>query len=74
MPRHPQPVRPIFQPDVIALVFIGRRTKAARTLGGRPTVEGIVGNKFIPGLLDHYLARVGYESQQTDLPIDPQRR
>jgi hypothetical protein len=38
-----------------------------------PTVEAIVGNKVAPGLLDHYLARTGYESQQTDEPADPDR-
>ena len=41
---------------------------------GWPTVKAIVGTKCIPGLLDHYLARVGYASQQTDLPIDPAQR
>ena len=28
---------------------------------GGSTVQAIVGNKFIPGLLDRYLARVGYD-------------
>jgi hypothetical protein len=40
---------------------------------GMPTVEAIIGNKIAPGLLDHYLARTGYESQQTDEPADPNR-
>lgn len=38
-----------------------------------PTVKTIVGEKFIPGLLDHYLAEVAYAGQQTDVPIDPNR-
>lgn len=38
-----------------------------------PTVEAIVGNKIAPGLLDRYLGRTGYDSQQTDQPEDPNR-
>lgn len=40
---------------------------------GRPTVKAIVGDKFIPGLLDRYLAAKGYASQQTEHPIQPDR-
>jgi hypothetical protein len=38
-----------------------------------PTVEAIIGNKIAPGLLDHYLARTGYDSQQHDGPEDRHR-
>ena len=38
-----------------------------------PTVEAIIGNKITPGLLDHYLARTGYDSQQHDGPENPNR-
>ncbi len=40
---------------------------------GASTVGAIVGNKIAPGLLDHYLARTGYKSQQTGEPEDPSR-
>ena len=33
---------------------------------GMPTVEAIIGDRIIPNLLDHYLARNGYDSQQHD--------
>ena len=36
-------------------------------------MQAIVGDKFIPGLLDHYLARVGYDAQQTQEPVQPDR-
>jgi hypothetical protein len=36
-------------------------------------VEAVLGNKVAPGALDHYLARTGYEAQQTDQPVDPDR-
>src|SRR5262249_36326984 len=42
-------------------------------LVGWPTVEAVVGNKVAPGLLDHDLARNGYDAQQTDEPADPSR-
>jgi hypothetical protein len=37
-----------------------------------PTVKAIVGNRLAAGLIDRYLARTGYESQQTDEPADQQ--
>jgi hypothetical protein len=40
---------------------------------GMSTVAAILGNKVIPGLLDHYLARRAYDAQQTDEPADPTR-
>jgi hypothetical protein len=74
MPRHPQPVPPIFQPEVIARAIYWAAHHRRRELWvGWPTVKAIVGNKFIPGLLDHYLARIGYETQQTAMPVDPDR-
>jgi hypothetical protein len=36
-------------------------------------VKAIIGNRLAPGLLDHYLAATGYESQQTSEPEDPDR-
>jgi hypothetical protein len=38
-----------------------------------PTVGAIEVNKIVPGLLDRYLGRTGYDSQQTDEPEDPNR-
>jgi len=40
---------------------------------GLPSVEAIVANKIAPGLLDRYLARTGYDSQQHDGPEEPNR-
>ena len=34
----------------------------------------IAGERIAPRLLDHYLARTGYEAQQTDEPVAPGRR
>jgi hypothetical protein len=74
MPRHPQPVPPIFQPEVIArAVYWAAHHRRREFSIGFPTVKAIIGDKFIPGLLDHYLASVGYESQQTREPVAPGR-
>jgi NAD(P)-dependent dehydrogenase (short-subunit alcohol dehydrogenase family) len=70
LPKHPQPVPPIFQPEVAAdaIVYAADHPRRREYWVGGPTVATIIANKFVPGLLDHYLARTGYKSQQTDLP------
>jgi len=74
LPHKAQPVPPIFQPEVAARAIHYAAHHDRRELYvGMPTIEAIVGNKVAPGLLDHYLARTGYESQQTDEPADPNR-
>ena len=67
MPRRPQPVPPIFQPEVAAeaIVFAAERRRREVWVGW-PTVVAIVANRLAPGLLDRYLARTGYEAQQYD--------
>jgi NAD(P)-dependent dehydrogenase (short-subunit alcohol dehydrogenase family) len=70
----PQPVPPIYQPEVgAAAVVWAAETGRARTWVAMPTVLTILGEKAAAGLLDHYLARTGVESQQTDVPDDPDR-
>ncbi|MGH9692061.1 MAG: SDR family oxidoreductase [Candidatus Acidiferrales bacterium] len=74
LPRHPQPVPPIFQPEVAAeaIVWAAHHKRREVYVGG-PTVQAIEANKIAPGLLDLYLARTCYDGQQTDEPIDPNR-
>jgi hypothetical protein len=38
---------------------------------GLQTVGTIIGNRVAPGLLDRYLARTGFASQQTEQPPEP---
>ena len=74
LPRKAQPVPPIFQPEVAAEAIVYASHHPRREIYvGMPTVEAIVGNKLFPSLLDHYLARTGYDSQQYDGPEDRQR-
>src|SRR5215467_14020934 len=73
LPHKAQPVPPIFQPEVAARAIHYAAHHGRREMYvGMPTVA-IVGAKVAPGLLDHYLARTGYESQQTDEPADANR-
>ncbi len=72
--RHPQPVPPIFQPEVAADAIVWASEHDRREINvGLPTTLAIFTNKFIPGLLDRYLGWTGYDSQQTDVPIEPDR-
>jgi short-subunit dehydrogenase len=72
--RKAQPVPPIYQPEVGArAVYWAAHHRRREIYVGLPTVEAIVGNKVAPALLDHYLGRTGYNSQQTQEPEDPNR-
>ncbi|MFN2542534.1 MAG: SDR family oxidoreductase [Chthoniobacterales bacterium] len=74
LPRKAQPVPPIFQPEVAAdaIYFAAHNPRREFYVGG-PTPAVILANKIAPGLLDRYLARTGYDSQQYDGPEDPNR-
>jgi NAD(P)-dependent dehydrogenase (short-subunit alcohol dehydrogenase family) len=75
LPGKPQPVPPIFQPEVAARAIVWAAHHDRRELNvGLPTSIAVIGNKIAPGLGDHYLARTGYDSQQTDEPVEPDRR
>ena len=75
LPRKPQPVPPIYQPEVAArAIYAAAHSNRREVFVGAPTVLAIEGQKFVPGLLDRYLGQTGYDSQQTPEPADPQRR
>ncbi|WBB81465.1 SDR family oxidoreductase [Micromonospora sp. WMMD882] len=72
LPRHPQPVPPIFAPEVAARAIAWAADRGPRELNvGGPTWRARLGNVLFPGLLDRTLARGGYDSQQTGTPVDP---
>src|SRR5438132_6095418 len=74
LPRRAQPVPPIFQPEVAAeAIYFAAHNPRREFYVGFPSVKAILVNKIAPGLLDHYLARTGYDSQQHDGPEDPNR-
>jgi short-subunit dehydrogenase len=72
--RHPQPVPPIYQPEVAADVIVwAAHHRRKRIWVGYPTVQTIVGNRLAAWVADRYLARTGFDSQQTDQPLPPDR-
>jgi NAD(P)-dependent dehydrogenase (short-subunit alcohol dehydrogenase family) len=75
LPRKPQPVPPIFEPEVGAdAVAWAARNDCGREISvGWPSVEAVYGNKLVPGYADRYLAKTGFASQQTNEPADPDR-
>jgi NAD(P)-dependent dehydrogenase (short-subunit alcohol dehydrogenase family) len=75
LPRKPQPVPPIYQPEVGAeAVLFAARNDRREMYVGYPTVQAIVGDKVAPGFADRYLAKNGYDAQQTREPVGPGRR
>ena len=74
LPRQAQPVPPIFQPEVGArAIYWAAHARKREVWVGGSTVAAIIGQRFIPGLLDQYLGKTGYASQQHDGPRDPNR-
>src|SRR5256714_2174746 len=65
LPCHPKPVPPIFQPELIARAALHAAQHPAREIWvGWSAAKAILGQKFIAGLLDRYLGRIGYDAQQ----------
>jgi NAD(P)-dependent dehydrogenase (short-subunit alcohol dehydrogenase family) len=65
--KQAQPVPPMFSPESIAdLVVRAADNPPREMLIGRPTVQAVWAQKFVPGLLDLYLGKYGYQSQMID--------
>jgi NAD(P)-dependent dehydrogenase (short-subunit alcohol dehydrogenase family) len=75
LPHHAQPVPPIYQPGVAAraVVYAADHPRRREYWVGGSTAATLIANKFAAGILDHYLARTGYQSQQTSQPRDKDR-
>jgi len=75
LPNHPQPVPPIYQPEVAArgVVFAADHPRRRQYWVGASTAATIAANRLVPALLDRYLARTGYGSQQTGQAAWPGR-
>ena len=72
--RKAQPVPPIYQPEVIArsVVYAADHPERREYWCGETTALTLVANAVAPGLLDRYLARTGFDSQQTPDPNPPE--
>ena len=76
LPRHAQPVPPIYQPEVAAraVVWAADHPRRREYWVGASTVGTLAANAIAPGLLDRYLARTGFGSQQTSQARTPPGR
>jgi NAD(P)-dependent dehydrogenase (short-subunit alcohol dehydrogenase family) len=75
LPNHPQPVPPIYKPEVAArgVVFAADHPRRRQYWVGGTTAATIVATRLAPALLDRYLARTGYRAQQTAQPVESGR-
>jgi NAD(P)-dependent dehydrogenase (short-subunit alcohol dehydrogenase family) len=75
LPRNPQPVPPIYQPEVGArgVLYAADHPRRREYWVGASTAATLAANKVVPGILDRYLARTGYTAQQTSEPVAPDR-
>lgn len=74
MPRKSQPVGTVFQPEVAArAIYWASQHNRREILVGFPTVQAVWGEKLIPALLDHYLARIVYKEHMTEELEDSNR-
>lgn len=74
MPRRPQPVPPIYQPEIAADAIVwaaGRRRREVWV--GFPTFQAIVGTRLFPGLLDRMMAHRAWSGQMTDEALPAHR-
>ncbi len=69
LPKHPQPVPPIYQPEVAARAVLHAADHPGRREWwvGASTVGTLLANAVAPGILDRYLARTGFGSQQVEM-------
>ncbi|MFI9154421.1 SDR family oxidoreductase [Streptomyces sp. NPDC053367] len=70
MPGRPRPVAPVYQPEVAAraIVHAAAHPRRREYWTGAPTAAALFANAVMPGLLDRYLARTAYDSQQERQP------
>jgi len=75
LPRHPQPVPPIYQPEVAArgVLYAADHPQRKEYWVGASTAATLLANRLAPAVLDRYLARTGYGSQQTSQAVEPGR-
>ena len=75
LPHKAQPVPPIYQPEVAArgVLFAAAHPQRREYWVGGSTMGTLAANAVAPGLLDRYLARTGFKSQQRPEPRDPEQ-
>jgi NAD(P)-dependent dehydrogenase (short-subunit alcohol dehydrogenase family) len=72
--KQPQPVPPIYQPEVAAdaIVFAAQHPRREMWLAWS-VAKAIIAEDIVPGYADQYLAEHGYDAQQTEQRISKAR-
>ena len=74
LPRKPQPVPPIYEPELAAeAIHWAAHQRRREVLVGISTAIAVEANKVLAGVADNYLAATGIESQMTDEPVESGR-
>jgi NAD(P)-dependent dehydrogenase (short-subunit alcohol dehydrogenase family) len=74
-PGHPQPVAPVYQPEIAAdAVHWAAHHCRRQVYVGIPTVYTVLGSKFAPWIAERYLAKTAVSGQQTEQPPDQQNK
>jgi NADP-dependent 3-hydroxy acid dehydrogenase YdfG len=74
LPNEPQPVPPIYEPEVIARAvrFISKHPRKKLNVAFS-TIKAVNAEKIAPSLADRYLSQFGYKAQQTNEPVKPRK-
>jgi short-subunit dehydrogenase len=73
--EQPQPVPPIFQPEVGArAVYFAAHHRRRETWVGGPATAVIIMSRFLPGFMDRYLEVTSFDAQYCDVPLPPDHR
>jgi NAD(P)-dependent dehydrogenase (short-subunit alcohol dehydrogenase family) len=74
-PGHPQPVAPVYQPEVPAdAVYWAAQHRRRQAYVGISTVYTVLGSKFAPWIAERYLAKTAVSGQQTEDPPEAKNR
>ncbi|MFI8966457.1 SDR family oxidoreductase [Streptomyces sp. NPDC053493] len=70
LPHRPRPVAPVYQPEVAAraVLHAARHPRRKEYRVGASTAAAVLAHRLAPALVDRYVARTAYDSQQTDEP------
>jgi NAD(P)-dependent dehydrogenase (short-subunit alcohol dehydrogenase family) len=68
MDKHPSPVPPIFEPELIARSIVSLAEYPQKEMWiGEPSVKAILGEKIATRIAEWRLSKIGYKAQYTDI-------
>lgn len=72
---HPQPVAPVYQPEVAAdAVYWAAQHRRRQAYVGISTLYTVLGSKLAPWIAERYLAKTAVSGQQTEDPPEPKNK